>query len=357
LINAGQTENRIFRPRRTIWYYSGMKSPVSVIGAGSWGTCLAHLLGSKGLDVRLWSFEEEVVRSIRRSRVNTAYLPGVKLPKTIQATTSLEEALAASPVILGVVPAQHIRSVFRKAGPFIQSGATLISASKGIETRTLLTSVQVYEQVLDNTVRLAAISGPSFAKEVSRQVPTAVTLAVSEGCDPGPLQELLNTPYFRVYTHPDLVGVELGGALKNVMAIAAGISDGLGLGHSARAALITRGLAEMIRLGTRMGARPETFAGLSGLGDLVLTCTGDLSRNRTVGFKLGSGMTLDEILSGMRMVAEGVQTTRSVHALARKMNVDMPIVNEVHAVLFRRKDPARAVRKLMTRSLKSEFDG
>jgi len=334
-----------------------MKESLSVIGAGSWGTCLAHLLSSKGLPVRLWSFEEDVVKSIRRTRTNRIYLPGVRLPQTLGPTSSLEESLEGASVILGVVPAQHIRSVFRKAAPHIRKGATVVSASKGIETRTLLTPVQVYHEILGRSVHLAALSGPSFAREVSRQVPTAVTLGVSRGCNAEMLQQIFTASYFRVYTHADLVGVELGGAVKNVMAIAAGISDGLELGHSARAALITRGLAEMIRLGTRMGARAETFAGLSGLGDLVLTCTGDLSRNRTVGFKLGSGMTLKEILSGMRMVAEGVETTRSVHSLARKMNVDMPIVQEVHSVLFRGKDPARAVKHLMSRSLKSEFNG
>jgi len=334
-----------------------MKEAVSVMGAGSWGTALAHLLGSKGVPVLLWSFEQEVVAEIRRTRVNRSYLPGRRLPETVTATSSMEEALAGTRVILGVVPVQHIRSVFRKCVGLVAENATLITASKGIENGTLLTPVQIYRELLAPSVRLAALSGPSFAKDVAAGVPTAVTLAVSDEGDAGPLQRLLSASYFRVYTNPDLVGVELGGALKNVMAIAAGISDGLGLGYSSRAALITRGLAEMIRLGTAMGGRAETFAGLSGLGDLVLTCTGDLSRNRTVGLKLGSGMTLKDTLAGMRMVAEGVETTRSTHALARKMHVDMPIVNEVYSVLFRRKSPARAVQQLMTRSPKSEFDG
>jgi len=333
-----------------------MPEEISVIGAGSWGTALTHLLASKGVMVRLWGHEEDVIRQIRDSRTNKTFLPGVRLPRCVAATTSLREALEDAQTVLAVVPTQCIRGTFRKASPWLRTGATIVSASKGIEHRSLLTASEIYTELFGGGIRQAVLSGPSFAKEVAKGAPTAVTLATENDNEAARLQQLFNSPYFRVYTHRDMIGVELGGALKNVMAIAAGISDGLGLGHSARAALITRSLAEMIRLGVALGADARTFSGLSGLGDLVLTCTGELSRNRTVGFKLGSGMKLKDILESMKMVAEGVATSKSAYRLSEKAGVEMPIVAEVYKVLYRGKSPANAVRHLMSRSLKVEFE-
>jgi len=334
-----------------------MHEAVSVIGAGSWGTALAHLLLSKGVPVRLWSYDAAVAEEIARKRTNRRFLPGVRLPGRIEVSTDLPEVLRGARTILAVVPTQFIRRTFRKAAAHVADGATLVSAAKGIENRTLLTTSEIFRELLDGKPRLAVLSGPSFAAEVSRGVPTAVTLAAERAEDAERLQRLFTTPYFRVYSSRDLMGVELGGALKNVMAIASGISDGLGLGHSSRAALITRGLAEMTRLGLARGADPTTFSGLSGLGDLVLTCTGDLSRNRSVGLRLGAGEKIRDILAGMTMVAEGVETARSAYRLARDVGVEMPIVTEVYRVLYRGKSPSRAVRELMSRPLTVEFAG
>ena len=333
-----------------------MSEAVSVVGAGSWGTALTHLLLSRGIPVRLWCYDTDVARELRRSRVNRVYLPSVRLPRGLEVHTSLPEVLEGARTILAVVPTQFIRKTFRRAAGHVSPDATVVTAAKGIEARTLLTASEIFRELLGPGPGMAVLSGPSFAAEVSRKVPTAVTLAAETESEAMRLQRLFTASYFRVYTSRDLMGVELGGALKNVMAIAAGISDGLGLGHSTRAALITRSLAEMIRLGTRLGAEAATFSGLSGLGDLVLTSTADLSRNRTVGVRLGSGKTLKEILDGMKMVAEGVETARSAYRLAAKNGVDMPIVTEVYRVLYRRKSPARAVDDLMSRSLKVEFE-
>ena len=326
---------------------------IAVIGAGSWGTALACLLQEKEYDVSLWALENEVAEEIHTAKTNSLYFPGVILPSDLQATSNLEEALRNARYILNVVPTQFTRSVFTEAARYVSRDAIIISASKGIERGTLLTVSGVLREVTGQ--RVAALSGPSFAKEVIKKFPTAVTLA-SEDMDTGVLlQEIFNTGYFRVYTHLDIIGVELGGALKNVIAIASGISDGLGLGHSARAALITRGLVEITRLGKAMGADPMTFSGLSGLGDLVLTCTGPLSRNYTVGINLGKGMKLAEILASTRSVAEGVATSLSAYELARKQGVEMPIVEQVHEVIYHGKDPEAAVRNLMNRALRSEF--
>jgi len=328
-------------------------SYIAVIGAGSWGTTLACLLQEKEYDVTLWAFDKEVAEEITRSGTNSVYFPGEKLPEGLKATSSLEEALRNARYILNVVPTQFVRSVFREAAAYIHNESIIISASKGIEQGTLLTVSEILHEVTRRQV--AALSGPSFAREVIRRYPTAVTLA-AEDLDTGLLlQEIFNTSYFRVYTHADIIGVELGGALKNVIAIASGISDGLGLGHSARAALITRGLVEISRLGRAMGADPMTFSGLSGLGDLVLTCTGPLSRNYSVGVSLGKGMKLGEILASTRSVAEGVATSLSAYELSRKKGVEMPIVEQVYEVLYHEKDPETAVLNLMNRALKSEF--
>ncbi|RMG68009.1 MAG: NAD(P)-dependent glycerol-3-phosphate dehydrogenase, partial [Nitrospirae bacterium] len=304
-------------------------------------------------DVSLWVYEEELAREMKDSRVNSVYLPDAHIPDHVNITTDLEEALYRARYVLFVVPTQFIRSVLEMTVPFIDEDAVLISASKGIEKGTLLTVSSIMKEFFNNEVMV--LSGPSFAKEVIRGLPTAVTLAATNTTSALLVQEVFNTDYFRVYTHDDLLGVELGGALKNVIAIASGVSDGLGLGLNARAALITRGLAEITRLGIKMGAKRETFSGLSGMGDLVLTCTGALSRNYTVGKKLGEGNTIDEILSSMRSVAEGVETSASAYQLSRREGVEMPIVEQVYRVIHEGKDPRVAVQELMARSLKEEF--
>jgi glycerol-3-phosphate dehydrogenase (NAD(P)+) len=328
-------------------------SYIAVIGAGSWGTTLAALLVEKGYDVSLWARETEIADEITAKGTNSVYLPEVILPSGLKATSSIEEAVKKSRYVLSVVPTQYARSVFAEATSYLSSDAVIISASKGIEQGTLLTVSDILREVTGKNV--AVLSGPSFAKEVIKKLPTAVTLAAADIKTGLLLQEIFNSGYFRVYTHNDVIGVELGGALKNVVAIASGICDGLSLGHSARAALITRGLVEISRLGKVMGADPATFSGLSGLGDLVLTCTGPLSRNYSVGVNLGKGMKLKEILSSTRSVAEGVATSLSAFELSQKKGVEMPIIEQVYEVLYRDKDPETAVLTLMNRALKSEF--
>jgi len=328
-------------------------SYIAVIGAGSWGTTLACLLAEKEYDVSLWAFEKDLVETIYNTGINSVYLPDVKLPANLKVTYDIEKAVKKSRYVLNVVPTQFTRAVFKEALKYIPEDAVIISASKGIENGTLMTVSTILKQITGHQV--AVLSGPSFAKEVVRKLPTAVTLA-TEDPDVGLiLQEIFNTHYFRVYTHTDVLGVELGGALKNVIAIASGISDGLGLGHSARAALITRGIVEMVRLGVSLGADERTFSGLSGLGDLVLTCTGPLSRNYSVGVNLGKGMKLKEILSSTRSVAEGVATALSAYELSLKRGVEMPIVEQIHDVIYNEKPPADAVSMLMNRTLRSEF--
>lgn len=328
---------------------------ISVIGAGSWGTTLAHLLSEKGFDISLWIYEESLAEEIKRTRINSLYLPDISLPDNIRVTHRIDEAVAKARYVLNVVPSQHTRSIFKEAFSYMPTDAVVVSAAKGIERGTLMTVSSVLKEISGRSV--AVLSGPSFAKEVVKKMPTAVTLA-AEGKETGLLlQEIFNTNHFRVYTHDDIIGAELGGALKNVMAIASGISDGLGLGHNARAALITRGLAEIKRLGAAMGAKKETFAGLSGLGDLVLTCTGPLSRNYTTGIKLAQGMKIADILSQTRMVSEGVATAESAYQLSKKYNIEMPIVEQVYRVLYEGKGPAVAAHDLMSRALKAEFYG
>jgi glycerol-3-phosphate dehydrogenase (NAD(P)+) len=326
---------------------------ISVIGAGSWGTTLANLLAEKDYDVILWTFEKNLVDEINRSRTNSTYLPGESLSPNIKATGDLKDAVKKARYILNVVPTQFTRSVFKEAASLITDDALIISASKGIEQGTLLTVSSILQEMTAR--KISVLSGPSFAKEVIKKHPTAVTLAAEDAESGFHLQEIFNAGHFRVYTSADVIGVELGGALKNVIAIASGISDGLGLGHNARAALITRGLAEIVRLGRAMGADERTFSGLSGLGDLVLTCTGPLSRNYTVGINLGMGMTLSNILASTKSVAEGVATSLSAHELSKQYKVEMPIVEQVYKVIYEDKSPAEAVKMLMNRTLKSEF--
>lgn len=328
-------------------------SHIAVIGAGAWGTALAVLLAEKNYEVSLWVYENALAQEIKRTRINRVYLPGVSLLERIKVSDEIEEVIKDAEYILNAVPTQFIREVFKNTPGHISQDAVVVSVSKGIEKRTLLTPSQVLRELLGRDV--AVLSGPTFAKEVIRKLPTAVTIASTDGNAGIRLQGLFSTDYLRVYTHDDVLGVELGGALKNVIAIASGISDGLALGFNARAALITRGLAEITRLGVAMGARENTFGGLSGLGDLLLTCTSRISRNYTVGFELGGGRRLKDILSGMVMVAEGIATAESAYGLSQRYKVEMPIVEQVYSIIYEDKDPATAVRDLMNRSLKSEF--
>lgn len=329
---------------------------IAVIGAGSWGTALANLLAKKGLEVILWAYERELVERLQTTWVNDLYLPEVKLAGRLQFTAELAAAVNGRQVVVLVSPSQVMRRVVEQLCPHLERDCLLVSAAKGIENDTLLLMSEVLEQVLGGAVagRCAYLSGPSFAREVAAELPTAVAIAADDGEVARTAQELFHTDYFRVYTNPDVVGTELGGALKNVIALAAGVSDGLGFGHNARAALITRGLVEMARLGAAKGAQAETFAGLAGMGDLVLTCTGDLSRNRTVGMELGRGRRLDEILGGMRMVAEGVKTTLSAYQLAQQLGVAMPITEQMYRILYADKPPRQAVSELMMRQQRAE---
>ena len=329
---------------------------IGVIGAGSWGTTLANLLAKKGLNITLWAYEEELITSIAATRENTLYLPGIKLSSKIVPTGSLKDVCQHKDLILIVTPSQVVRHIMQQILPYLSPQQILINASKGIENKTLLTMSEVVREVLrrNDDQPLAVLSGPSFAREVSEEMPTAVTIASKNLYLAQQLQQIFSTPYFRVYTNPDVTGVEMGGALKNVIAIAAGISDGLSFGNNTRAALITRGVAEISRLALHRGADPLTLSGLSGLGDLVLTCTGELSRNRTVGIKLGQGMVLSQILKEMRMVAEGIKTAESAFHLSIKMNVAMPITEQVYSILYQNRNPLDAVNELMTRDLKVE---
>ncbi len=331
---------------------------IGVIGAGSWGTTLAHLLAEKGYVVSLWVYEKDLVEAIQKTRENTLYLSGFPLSERIDPSGDIEKVTRGRRLLVMVVPSHVYRSVAVHMIPHLEKNAVIVSATKGIENETLLTMSGIWKELLPESlgVRVVTLAGPSFAREVMQKTPTAVTVAAEDLETAKEVQHVFHTPYFRVYTSPDKVGVELAGALKNVIAIAAGVCDGLGYGLNTRAALITRGLAEITRLGVRLGAHPLTFAGLSGIGDLLLTCTGDLSRNRTVGFRLGRGESLEEILADMRMVAEGIRTCTSVHALAKKMNVEMPICEQMYKILQEKKDPRQAVWDLMERDLKSELE-
>ena len=330
---------------------------IGVIGAGSWGTALAKVLAESGHDVTLWAHDLRVGLEIAEYRENRTYLPGVTLPATILPTSDLAEAVRDKEVVLSVSPSHVVREVMTQARAHLSGTPYVVTASKGVEAESLLTMAGVLEEVLgpSSAARICALSGPSFAREVATGVPTAVTAAARDHTVSEAVQRIFNTPLFRVYSSDDLVGVEIGGAVKNVIAVAAGVSDGLGFGANTRAALITRGLAETGRLAMRLGANPLTLSGLAGLGDLVLTCTGDLSRNRTVGLRLGRGESLDAILADMQMVAEGVKNTKTVRALAAKAGVEMPITEQMYAMLYEKKPPRWAVNELMTRDPKPEF--
>ncbi|QLA17901.1 NAD(P)H-dependent glycerol-3-phosphate dehydrogenase [Desulfolutivibrio sulfoxidireducens] len=328
---------------------------IAVIGGGSWGTTLADMLAKKGLTARLWVREQAVMNEIRTRHENTWYLPGRTLAPNLDVSTDPAHIADGVKHFLFAVPCQFIRHAYTRFFKYLPRNPAIICASKGIELDTLMPMSDVCEDVLGPLKpRFAMLSGPSFAFEVIREIPTAVTLGCAHKKTGKDVQQALSTPYFRVYTNPDVRGVELGGAIKNIIAIASGVADGLGFGGNARAALITRGLKEMSRLGQAMGADTATFMGLSGLGDLVLTCTGDLSRNRQVGMRLAKGQKLLDILGEMKMVAEGVKTTEAVYALGEKLKVELPITEQVQAILYRDQDPAQAVHTLMTRTLKDE---
>jgi glycerol-3-phosphate dehydrogenase (NAD(P)+) len=337
-------------------------SKIAVIGAGAWGTAIAIVLGRRGgHDVRLWAFEREVCDSINTRHVNGLFLEGCPIPGSVLATNILETALLDVDIVVGVMPSHHTRRLFTAMAPRLSPRMLFVSATKGIENDTFLRMSEVITDVIGQSQspfvpRIGALSGPTFAKEVALAQPTAITVASKDSDLAATIQKEFSDPRFRVYTNDDVVGVELGGSLKNIVAIAAGVCDGLQLGHNSVAALITRGLAEITRLVVACGGRAETMAGLAGLGDLVLTCTGGLSRNRSVGVELGLGRKLNDIIAGMHgMVAEGVLTTNAAIGLARKMGVEMPITAQMHAILQEGKSPQEAIRDLMSRPSTSEL--
>jgi len=336
-------------------------SKIAVMGAGAWGTALAMVAGRRGdHEVRLWALEKEVRQSVSTSHINELFLPGCPLPPAVSATNDFKEALSGVEIIVSVMPSHHCRRTFEHMAQWLQPHMLFVSATKGIENDTLLRMTEVIHEVVERLCgfepKIGAMSGPSFAKEVAESHPTVVTVASADSALAARVQKDFSDSSFRVYMNDDLTGVELGGALKNVIAIAAGVCDGLGLGHNSIAALITRGLAEITRLAVACGGRQETMAGLAGLGDLVLTCTGGLSRNRSVGVELGRGRKLQEIIAGMHgAVAEGVFTTHAAVGLARRRGIEMPIAEQTHAILHQGKPPADAIRDLMARSAKSEI--
>ena len=331
---------------------------VAILGGGGWGTALAIVLSRsrKPHEISLWVHNAELAETIRTHRENKTYLPGAKLPESIGVHTELEAGLAGAQIIIGAMPSAHARGIYVAAQPFVAAGAKFVSASKGLEPATHLRMSEVIAQVCapKSAPCIGVISGPSFALEAARGEPTAVVVASEDAAFAAELQGEFAGPNFRLYTNDDVLGVELAGAMKNVMAIAAGACQGLGLGSNALAALITRGLAEMARLAVALGARPETLSGLAGLGDLVLTCTGSLSRNRFVGIELGKGRALREIMANMRMVAEGVNTAAPLLALAREHQIEMPITEQVDAILHAGKSPQDAIQDIMERPLKRE---
>ena len=328
---------------------------VAVVGAGSWGTAFAIMLAERSGDVALWAHEAEVLDSIRLHRENRQFLPGIAVPEAVRPTNDLAAAVSGKSVVAFAVPSHHMRDIAARVAPSLSREACLVSLSKGVENGTLRRMTELLADASpDHAPRVAALSGPTFAREVAEGKPTGATVAADDLVVARRLQHALGGSRFRVYADDDVVGIEIGGALKNVMAIAAGICDGLGFGHNARALLISRGLAEITRLGVRLGAHPQTFAGLSGMGDLVLTCTGDLSRNRSVGMRVGRGEPIGEVLGGMTMVAEGVRTARSAVELSARTGVPMPISEQVFRILHEGKDALVAVSELFARTLKRE---
>lgn len=331
---------------------------IAVIGGGSWGTALAIAMtrSRASHQVSLWVHEPEVCESIRSKRINEVFLPGFAIPEGVEPTNDLAAAVRDASIILGVIPSAHARATYQRMLPYVSPEAGFVSATKGLDHGNLKRMTEVIQEVCASRFapRVAALSGPSFAKEVAKGDPTAVVIASPDTELAQRVQAEFSGPTFRLYANDDVIGVELGGAVKNIIAIAAGVCDGLGFGHNTIAALITRGLAEMTRLCTAMGGRRETMSGLAGMGDLVLTCTGGLSRNRSVGVELGKGRKLDQIVGSMRMVAEGVGTTAAAMKLAQQLGVEMPITEQMHAVLYENRPPLDAIRELMERRLKTE---
>jgi glycerol-3-phosphate dehydrogenase (NAD(P)+) len=335
-----------------------MPTDIAVLGAGSYGTCLAILCATAGHRVTLWCRGDDAAAELARARENTAYLPGYRIPDGVEVTPDLERAVRGKPIVVGVTPSHAIRDVLGRAAAALDPDAVVVNASKGLEEGTLATIEEVYRQIFPARIagRAAYLSGPTFATEIAAGMPSAIVLAGRDSATTALVQAALSTDRFRPYTSDDVTGVLVGGAIKNVIAIACGVSDGLGFGSNARAALITRGLAEITRIGAAMGADAETFAGLSGIGDLVLTCSGDTSRNRRVGLALGQGKPIDAILGEMRMVAEGVKTTRVAHELSARLGCSAPITAVMHAIIHEGAPAGDAMRSLMTRQLRSERD-
>jgi glycerol-3-phosphate dehydrogenase (NAD(P)+) len=329
---------------------------LAIIGGGSWGSALAIVLGPRFDHVRLWVYEEDLAERIRATRENDLYLPGFRLPANVEVFTELPGCVDGADMVLGVMPSHLARSLYQQLAPHLTASMRIVSATKGLETGTLMRISEVIRDVMEPRFepRIAVISGPTFAREAARGDPTALVVASTDPETAESVQRALSGPTFRLYTSPDPVGVEIGGAVKNVVAIGAGVCHGLGFGSNAIAALITRGLAEITRLALAMGGRPRTLAGLAGLGDLVLTCTGELSRNRKVGMELANGRKLKEIVESMQMVAEGIKTTAATVDLARRHGVEMPIAEQMHCMLYQGRPPREAIRLLMERSLKGE---
>jgi len=326
----------------------------AVLGAGGWGTALAVHLARAGHQVRLWGRDPVLVAEMRTRHANAVYLPDVTFPAGVSATAEMMNALAGADLVVAAIPSHGMREVLRMAAPHIPAGATIVSATKGLEQDSLLRMSEVIAQEAGRSHDVAVLSGPSFAIEVARELPTAVVVASTSSAAVERVQKEFRAAYFRLYATDDVPGVEIGGAMKNVMAIAAGLAEGLGLGHNAQAGLITRGLAEISRLACAAGARRDTLSGLAGLGDLVLTCTGSLSRNRHVGLELARGRALDDVLAGMKMVAEGVRTADAALALGARHGVELPIAAQVAEVLRGRKDPKTALLVLMLRPQRAE---
>jgi len=334
-----------------------MPGEVAILGAGSWGTAFAVHLARIGHTVRIWSIEAPIIAEMRERRANAVYLPDVALPEAVVPTTEIGEALRGVDLVVAVVPSHAMRSVARQARPFLEPGAILVSAAKGLELDTLQRMSEVLTGETDGRHAVVVLSGPSFAVEVARELPTALSVASADPAAAERVQAEFRGRFLRLYATTDVVGVEIGGALKNVIAIAAGAAEGLGLGHNAQAALITRGLVEISRLAVAAGGRRETLAGLTGLGDLVLTCTGPYSRNRHVGMELARGRRLPEVLAGMKMVAEGVRTTGAALALGARYGIELPITEQMAAVLDGRKTPRAALEDLMLRPQRNEPEG
>jgi glycerol-3-phosphate dehydrogenase (NAD(P)+) len=329
---------------------------LAIIGGGGWGTALAIVLAPRFPRVRLWVYEADLAARMRETRENDVYLPGCRLPRHVEVVNQLPAALEGAEIVLSAIPSHLVRGLYQQMLPFLDESMVFVSATKGLENGTLLRMSDVIREVLQAhmAARVAVISGPTFAFEVARFEPTALVVASSDGSLPGMVQAAFSGPTFRLYANSDPIGVEIGGSVKNVVAIGAGVLHGMGLGHNAMAALITRGLAEITRLAVAMGGTAQTLAGLAGLGDLVLTCSGDLSRNRTVGVELAHGRKLEEIVSSMKMVAEGVKTTNAVGDLAKRYSVEMPICEQMLQMLHSGISPREAIQRLMERSLKGE---